>query len=140
MKAKVNPDPHSAGFTLRPKYNVTAVIDDLDDLMPAIQALQQTEFLDEDISVFIGREGLARLDLHGQAHGLLAKVIRAVESLTTEERLNNQEIGEALKTGRFFVAVRTDGSEEQKLIVERVLKAHHAHNLRFFGAWTVEHL
>lgn len=140
MPSKVNPDPHTEGFAPHPKYNVTAVIDEMSDLVAAIQSLDQYGFSDEQVSVFLGQEGLAKLDLHGETHGFLARVIRAVESLTTEERLNNQEIEEGLKKGRFFISVRTDGSEEQKATVQGVLKAHRAHNLRFFGAWTVEHL
>jgi hypothetical protein len=140
MTTKVNPDPHTEGFDLHPKNNITAVIDELSDLAHVIQSLHRAGFSDEDLSVFAGNEGLAKLDLHGREHGFLAHVMRAVESLTTEERTNNSEIEDALKTARFFVRVRTDGGDEQKQTAECILKAHHAHNLRYFGAWTVEHL
>ena len=46
----------------------------------------------------------------------------------------------ALKEGRVFITVETDGSEEQNAIVERILKDHKAHSLRFFGRWTVQRL
>jgi hypothetical protein len=119
---------------------VTAVIDEASDLAAAIRSLNHPGCSHEHISVFIGREGLPKLDLNGTAHGFLGRFIRAVESLTTEERLNSQQIEEGLKQGKFFVAVRTDGTERQKKTVQRVLKANRAHDLRFFGAWTVEHL
>jgi hypothetical protein len=40
---------------------------------------------DERTSVFVGKEGLAQLDLHGEDHGVLARVIRAFEPLTAEQ-------------------------------------------------------
>jgi len=140
MDAKINPDPHVKGFSPHPKGRVTAIVDELPDMAGAIRALNQAGFSDEQVSVFAGKEGLARLDLHGEAHGFLARVMRSVESMTTEDRTHCQEIEEGLRNGKFFVTVLTDGSDEQKTAVERVLKANHAHSLRFFGAWTVEHL
>jgi hypothetical protein len=79
------------------------------------------------------------LDLHGEDHGVLARVTRALESLTAEEQAN-RDAEAALKEGRIFITVQTVGSDEQKETVERVLKAHKAHIPRFFGRWTVERL
>jgi hypothetical protein len=139
MTANVNPDPHSEGFTPQPIYNVTAVFDELKDIISAVRSLRESGFLDERTSVFMGKEGLAKLDLHGEDHGALARVVRALESLTAEE-LANREAETALKEGRIFMTVQTDGSEDQKEAAERVLKAHNAHTVRFFGRWTVERL
>ena len=139
MTANVNPDPHAEGFTPQPIYNVTAVIDELQDLISAVRSLRRSGLPDEHTSVFMGKEGLAKLDLHGEDHGVLARAIRALESLTAEARAN-QDAEAALKEGRIFIAVKTDGSEEQKATVERILKANEAHTLRFFGLWTVQHL
>jgi hypothetical protein len=66
-------------------------------------------------------------------------VIRALESLTAEDHAN-RDAESALKEGRIFMTVQTDGSDESKDVVERVLKEHKAHTLRFFGRWTVERL
>src|ERR1019366_10211133 len=88
MTVNVNPDPHAEGFTPQPIYNVTAVFDELNDVISAVRSLKQYGFSDERTSVFRGKEGLARLDLHGEDHGVLARVIRALESLTAEEQAN----------------------------------------------------
>ena len=64
MTANVNPDPHGKGFTPQPISSVTAIIDDLDDLVAALESLQQSGFTAEQISVFMVAEGLAQLDLH----------------------------------------------------------------------------
>jgi len=139
MTIKVNPDPHADGFTPQPIRSVTARMDDLDDLIVAMRALKAAGFSEDDASVFTGEEGLSKLDLHGENHGILARVIRALESLTAEERAN-LECETALKEGCLFVCVSTDGSDEQKAAVNQILKDHNARNLSFFGRWTVEHL
>ena len=89
--------------------------------------------------MFRRRAGSVKLDFHGEAHGLLARLVRRLESLSVEAQAN-QDAESALKDGRIFVAIETDGSEDQKSMVERILKELNAHNLRFFGLWTVQRL
>jgi hypothetical protein len=88
MTANVNPDPHVKGFTPQPISSVTAIIDQLDDVVAALGSLQQSGFSAEQVSVFIGAEGLAQLDLHGEKHGILARALRALECLAAEEQAN----------------------------------------------------
>jgi hypothetical protein len=139
MTANVNPDPHEKGFTPQPISSVTAIIDELDNLLAALESLQQSGFSEEQVSVFMGAEGLSKLDLHGEKHGILARALRALESLAAEQQAN-QDAEAALNEGCILIAVLTDGSETQKSTVERILKDHNAHTLRFFGRWTVERL
>ncbi len=80
MTTHVNPD--ADGFQWQPTNTVTAIIDRLDDVFSAIRSLQHTGFSEKDLSVFVGREGLAKLDVHGKGHGVLGRVIRAVELVT----------------------------------------------------------
>jgi hypothetical protein len=139
MKANINPDPHAEGFKPQPIYNVTAVLENISDVFAVVQSLEKSGFSEDQISVFIGQDGLAKLDLHGKEHGVLARVVRALESLTAEAEAN-REAEAALKQGRIFIAVSTDGSNQQKANVEQILKAHDAHKLHFFGRWTIERL
>jgi len=139
MPTNVNPDPHADGFQLQPTNRITAIVDSLDDVLTAVECLKQAGFSDEDLAVFIGRDGLAKLDLHGEGHGILGRVVRAADSLTSNQQAN-QEAENALNAGHIYVTVLTDGSDEQKTTAERVLKAHNANNCRYYGRWTVEPL
>jgi len=67
---------------------VTAVIDEVQDLISAVRSLKHSGFSDDHTSVFMGQEGLAKLDLHGEDHGVLIRVNRALESLTAEAQAN----------------------------------------------------
>jgi hypothetical protein len=139
MKTIVNPDPHAEGFKPQPIHNITAVLDRLSDVFSVLQSLGKAGFSEEQISVFLGQDGLEKLDLHGERHGMMARVVRALETLTAEDEANRNAEA-ALKQGRIFIAVSIDGSDQQKANVESILKTHGAHSLRFFGRWTVERL
>ena len=139
MPTHVNPDPHADGFQLQPTNRITAIIDDLNDILSALRDLTQAGFSDNDLSVFMGRDGLAKLDLRGENHGLLGRIARAADSLTSNQEAN-ENAENALKAGSAYITVLTDGSEEQKRTGERILKAHHATNVRYYGHLTMEPL
>jgi hypothetical protein len=139
MTTNVNPDPHAEGFQAQPTNNVTAIIDRLDDVSSAIRSLQQAGFSDTDVAVFVGREGLAKLDVDGERHGLVGRVIRAVESVAADHP-PNKDAEVALKEGHAYITVSTDGSDLKKEAAERALKAHNAHCIRYVGRLAVERL
>ncbi len=139
MRANINPDPHAEGFQWQPTNHVTAIIDDQDDVLSVILSLKESGFVNEDISVFIGREGLAKLDVHGEHHGMFGRIVRALESVTADQQ-PDQEAEKALKAGLAYITVLTDGSVKQRATAQRVLRAHNAHHLRYFGRLAVERL
>jgi predicted RNase H-like nuclease (RuvC/YqgF family) len=139
MKTVVNPDPHADGFKPQPTSSITAILDRIDDACAAVQALEQAGSSTEQISLFIGQEGLQKLDLHGERHGTLARVVRALETLTAEDWAN-RDTEAALNEGRIYLVVSTDGSDQQNANVESILKAHHAHTLRIVGTWAIQRL
>jgi len=140
METNVNPDTDAERFSEQFKNAVTAFIDELPDFNEAVVALERARLGPDQIYVFMGEEGLERLDLHGQSHGFLSRVIRGIEFMRAEERTYYEQIERGLKTGGFFVAVRTDGSDQQRSVAENILKAHHAHDVRYFGTWSIAHL
>src|SRR5258705_11473981 len=125
MPTHVNPDPHAEGFQLQPTNHVTAIIDNLGDVLSAIGDLTQACFSVNDLSVFIGRDGLAKLDLRGANHGILGRSVRAADSLTSNQEAN-QAAEAALNGGSAYIRVFTDGEEDQKRPCESRLKAYHA--------------
>ena len=140
MASEVNHDQHSVDSNLAPHNGIGAVFDDKADVDSAVRALQSEGFYGGGVSVFSGPEGLERLDLKGEAHGIVGQVKHAVESLLTDERRFHEAIEAAMKQGKYYLTVQTDGSAEQKERVDSILKAHRAREIRFFGTWATEHL
>jgi hypothetical protein len=139
MKANLNPDPHADGFQWQPINSVTAIMDKMEDLTAAVEWLKRSGFSENDVSVFMGQEGLAKLDLRGENHGIAGRLIRAVESVTSD-RHPDKEVEATLENGGIYIVVATNGDEQQKAVAENVLKEHHARDVHFFGRWTVEPL
>ena len=108
-------------------------------MFSAIRGLQQAGFSEKDLSVFIGKDGLAKLDVHGKGHGVFGRIIRAVESVTADQH-PDKDAEAALNGGHAYITVSTDGSDEQKATAERVLKVHAAYGVRYFGRLIVERL
>jgi hypothetical protein len=140
MAPELHQDQYAMGLSADPQNGIGAVVDDRSDTEAALRALRDAGYYGGSVSVFIGQEGLNRLDLKGEAHGVVGRVKHAVESLFTEERKFHDAIESALQQGKCYLTVQTDGGEEQKNAVQSLLKAHHAHEIRFFGTWATEHL
>jgi len=138
VATNINPDPHADGFQWQPTNSVTAIVDKREDLNSALASLKQAGFSGEDLSIFIGREGLEKLDVRGEAHGISGRLIRAWESVTADQH-PDKEVESALQQGRIYIAVCTHNDDGQRTIAEQTLKAHNAHNIRYFGRWAVEH-
>jgi len=138
MATNINPDPHTDGFQWQPTNSVTAILDNTESMNAVIQSLKQSGFADADISVFMGREGLDKLDLHGEVHGISGRMIRAVESLTADQ-YPDKGVESALREGRIYIAAATHGDDQRRAIAEEILKANDACNIRYFGRWAVEH-
>jgi len=124
MQTNVNPDTGAERISEQFKNALTAFIDEQADFTEAIDALERAGFSPDQICAFMGEEGLERLDVHGKSHGFLSRVIRGIEFMRAEERTYYEQIERGLKTGGYFVAVRTDGSDQQRSVVENILKAH----------------
>ena len=139
MATNVNPDPHSEGFQWQPTNSVTAILNGVEEVNQVIHSLKQSGFSGDDISVFMGRDGLAKLDVHGENHGVAGRLIRAVESVTADQH-PDKDVESALRQGRVYMTISTHGDDQKKAVAERVLKAHHADTIRHFGRWAVERL
>ncbi len=79
----------------------------------------------------MAEEGLSKLDLHGENHGMLARIIRALATLTAQDPAN-LECEPVLKEGCLFVCVSTDGGDKQRATANQILKDHDARNLKYF--------
>jgi hypothetical protein len=136
--ARVNSDPHLDHFTFSLTNRLTALFEAVEQAQRAAQALGEAGFPSDEIDLFVGEEGANVLDLAEKHHGVVGRLVRALEYLVTDDALVHQRLDAALREGDAFLAVKA--TTEGKKLAARLLRAAGAHDVYFWGVWTTEQL
>lgn len=127
-------------FTFRPRSSVYAVLDDLMAVRDFSQHLMELDFGDLQVQVLEGHDGIKELDVDGRHHGLVARMVRAMQGITDEREHIGQYV-QALLKGCYVVAVAVPPRKPDA--VRRIAGAFRscgAHHMHHYGAWVVEAL
>ncbi|HUO49213.1 MAG TPA: hypothetical protein VMU09_10295 [Acidimicrobiales bacterium] len=118
-----------------PRHRLFAVLDDSDAAEEAVEALRFEGYLDDkQVWVFVGDEGIERLDRMGQAHRLWARGLRSVRRAMSSDLTYVHTLHAALRDGRVVVAVwvRNERAADE---VGRLLHSHNGHSFAYFTHW-----
>ena len=130
-------DIHDTGdFITYPTGRVVGTVADAGQTSAAIESLLQAGIERKAIEVLHGETGIHRLDPTGAEHGFLAKLQRTVIRLAgpAEEYTYLRHHVEDLRAGRYLLMVLTSNPESRDLVA-RILNAHGAAFIGFFGTW-----
>jgi len=105
----------------------------------AAAAVRATGIRDRDITILRGTEGALRLDGSGAAHGLIARLRRAVDFTMMDQLVDFAHYEDAVKAGgaTLMVKVRGDGP---KSAVVRALEANGGHFINYYGRFATEEI
>jgi hypothetical protein len=155
--SQVNCDPYAGGHLFALVNRVTCLFDREDEVTGAVRALEEEGVASDDIAVFVGEEGARCLDLFGRGHGRAVRLLRSLEDAMADSGETHQRIDAALRRGASLLCVKLhkrplisqddDGKlhvalfermSDEKARALRVLKAVHAHEIHYWGPWSVE--
>ena len=155
--SQVNCDPYAGGRLFALVNRVTCLFDREDEVMAAVRALEEEGVASDDIDVFVGEEGAQCLDLFGRGHGRAVRLLRSLEDAMADTGETHHRIDSALRRGATLLCVKLhkrplisqddDGKlhialferlSDEKARALRVLKAVHAHEIHYWGPWSVE--
>ena len=137
--ARINCDPYAGGHLFALVNRVTALIDSEDEVNRTVRALEEDGVETDDINIFTGEQGARCLDLSGREHGKAFWLLRTLEAAVGHEGETNQRIDEALHKGATLLCVKVHKRKnDEKARVLRVLRALHAHEIHYWGPWSVE--
>ncbi len=137
--ARINPDPYVGGHVFALVNRVTGLVDNADEAMATVRALEEDGVATDDIDIFTGEQGARCLDLSGREHGRVIRLLRTLEAAVGDERLPNHRIDEALRRGATLLSVKVHHRKsDEKARALRVLKALHGHELHYWGPWSFE--
>ena len=113
--------------------SVTGFFDSHDQLDPAVQSLREAGVGDQDVGVFVGEEGAQTLVLSGQRHGFAGQLWCHAEAIFSDQTELHQLTDQTLRAGGIVIGICTDGDVEKKATASRILKAHQATQIHFWG-------
>lgn len=126
--------------TTHPTENaVVAEIDDPQEAQAADQALRQAGFAADDIALFVGEQAAGAIQAKEERLSPIQRFTRWFRSASSDEDVDHEARLQALRDGHAILAVATPDDAATKRAHDLLL-AHHAHDIRAFGDWTIANL
>lgn len=137
-----NEAPEAAREPIRyPENHVLAVLDTREQTTAAMVALTSGGFLDSEIEVGTGATRADELGAATGREGLASLLIRLAERIgaADEEMETKNRYEQAMRDDRFVLSVAAP-TADRKDRAARILGAHGAHTVAYFGRRTIEYL
>jgi hypothetical protein len=113
-----------------------------DDAMfeDARRRLDRSGFGADRCEVLHGEQGLARIDVHGEAHGRRGSIIRRLQTAFSDDADYVRRYAEHLRAGHYVVGVAVGDDQAAKQQAADALRAAHAEFINYYAANYVEDL
>jgi hypothetical protein len=122
-----------------PTDHVLGVLDTGEQVRAVWNALTSSGFLESEVTVATGRAAADALEATTGRTGLAHLAIRIAEQLGggDDEMAVKQRYEDALRDGRFLVAVMAP-TEERRELAATILRDHGAQSVNFLGRFSIE--
>jgi hypothetical protein len=125
-------------FIFYPTNKVIGIIDDADDAKAALRELKAAGFTADEITVLTGAEGARRIDVTGEDHGPLARIVRWYQELLGDyEPVHVRRHEQEFLADHYGIGV-TAKEPNARAKVQEILKSHKGHFINFYGEWAME--
>lgn len=109
------------------------------DAGAAVAAIKALDPPVGDVTLLLGQDGADRLDGSGAAHGLVARVRRALDFALMDQLVDFAHYEEAVRAGGATVMVKVRG-DTRKSAVAAILREHGGHFLNYYGRFATEEI
>jgi hypothetical protein len=123
-----------------PRGSVVGILTDDVTFENARERLEQVGFGADRCDVLHGDEGLARIDVSGEAHGKTGTVMRWLQEVASDDADHVRRYAEHLRAGHYVVGVAVGDDEVAKQRAADALRAAHAELIRYYAKNYVEEL
>jgi hypothetical protein len=123
-----------------PRGSVVGVLTDDATFQDARQRLERSGFGADRCDVLHGDQGLARIDVEGDAHGAVGHITRWVQAAVSDDADHVRRYVEYLRAGDYVVGVAVGDDEAAKQRAAEAFRAAHAEFLDYYGENYVEDL
>jgi hypothetical protein len=122
-----------------PRGSVVGVVTDDATLEDARRHLERAGFGADRYDV-LHDQGLARIDVEGEAHGKGGAIMRRLQSALSDDAEHARRYAEHLRAGHYVVGVKVGDDEAAKQRAADALRAAHAEFLNYYAERYVEDL
>ena len=123
-----------------PGGSVVGVITDEATVEAAREGLEQAGFGAGQCDVLHGDEGLARIDVSGEAHGRTGSIKRRLQAALSDDADDVRRYADHLRAGHYIVGVAVGDDEAAKQRAADALRAVHPEFLKYYADNYVEDL
>jgi hypothetical protein len=123
-----------------PRGSVVGILTDEATFEDARARLSQGGFGADRCDVLHGEEGLARIDVDGEAHGRGGTLMRRLQSVLSDDSDHVGDYAEHLRAGHYVVGVAVGDDEIAKQRVAEALRAAHGEVVHYYAENYVEDL
>ncbi len=123
-----------------PRGSVVGILIDDAAFDDARQRLERAGFGADRCDVLQGDEGLARIDVEGEAHGMGGTIMRRLQAALSDDADHVRRYAEHLRAGHYVVGVAVGDDEAAKQRAADALRAAHAESLNYYAKTYVEDL
>jgi hypothetical protein len=133
-------DATPADFFPYPRGRVVAILADEAAFDAARRRLDQSGFDSDRYDILHGEQGLARIDVEGEAHGKRGGVIRRLQSALSDDADHVRRYAEHLRAGHYVVGVAVGEDEGAKQRAAEAFRAAHAEFVSYYADNYIEDL
>ncbi|HLV97418.1 MAG TPA: hypothetical protein VKT82_01965 [Ktedonobacterales bacterium] len=121
------------------EHYVAGVIDDLDEAEQARSALEQAGWKADEVRLFRGKPAVQKIEQIEAERSLPERLAATVRGATSDEGPISEVYETEAEQGHQILAVYAhDPAEVER--ARRILAAHQAHALEYFGSWVITDL
>lgn len=106
----------------------------------ARQRLERAGFGADRCEVLQGADGLARIDVDGEAHGVGGRIMRGLQAVLSDDDDHVHRYAEHLRAGHYVVGVAVGDDEAAKQRAADALRGANAESLNYYAKNYVEDL
>jgi hypothetical protein len=126
-------DSTPSDFFPYPRGRVVAILADDATFEAARRRLEQSGFEPDRYDILHGEQGLARIDVQGEAHGTGGGVMRRLQAALSDDADHVRRYAEHLRAGHYVVGVAVGEDERDKQRVADAFRASHAEFVHYYA-------
>jgi hypothetical protein len=123
-----------------PRGSVVGILSDEASFEDARRRLSESGFEADRCQVLHGEDGLARIDVEGEAHGRRGTLMRRLQTVLSDDSDNVRDYVEHLRAGHYVVGVAVGDDETAKHRAANALRAAHGEVVHYYAENYVEDL